>query len=222
MKMKLFAMALSLALLISLVVSTLYSKQFAFAAPFHGSLGKFNIPNVNSSGYVACITSCHVGNNIQAQPAYRLVVEVPTYGASAVDIFIQTANGYRDHANVKTSMITGVARWTFKIPQNQGNWVQVCDVSGTRPYCVKYSTTGRDMLVSISAVAYQLTVKVPFHPFGASTLDISITTKNGYTDHANVPAAGVATWTFNIPQNQGNWVQVCVNAGILNHAYCHI
>jgi hypothetical protein len=215
MKMKLFAITTSLALLVSLVVPTTYNKQFAFAAPFRGSLGKFNIDNVNSSDYVVCATSCH------AQPAYRLVVEVPGHGASGVAIFIKTANGYTDHANVNTSMITGIARWTFKIPQNQGNWVQVCDISETRPYCVKYSTTGSDMLVSLSAVAYQLTVEVPFHPFGASTLDISITTKNGYTDHANVPAAGVATWTFNIPQNQGNWVKVCINAGILNHAYCH-
>ncbi len=41
--------------------------------------------------------------------------------------------------------------------------------------------------------------------------DISITTANGYTDHANIAASGVTSWTFNIPANQG-WVRVCVNS----------
>jgi hypothetical protein len=57
---------------------------------------------------------------------------------------------------------------------------------------------------------YQLTVNVSPYPFG--TVAISITTANGYTDQANVATAGVSSWTFNIPPNQGNWVRACVNS----------
>jgi hypothetical protein len=207
MKIKVIAMA---TLLASLVVLT-QSKQDAIADNIHSG---------NSSDYLLCATACHVYNNIHAQPAYRLAVKVPIFGA-ATAISINTANGYTDHVNVNTSMAsTGVATWTFNIPQNQGNWVQVCHNSETlRGNCIKYATTGRDMLVSLSPVAYQLTVKVPFHPFGASTVDISVTTKNGYTDEATASAAGVATWTFNIPQNQGKWVEVCVNFSPNCHKY---
>jgi hypothetical protein len=69
--------------------------------------------------------------------------------------------------------------------------------------------------------AYGLTVNVPSHPFGISTIGISITTENGHTDQANVPTAGGSSHTFNIPKNQGKWVQVCVNSGQLNTDNCH-
>ncbi|MFZ0511264.1 MAG: hypothetical protein WAM14_06635 [Candidatus Nitrosopolaris sp.] len=59
---------------------------------------------------------------------------------------------------------------------------------------------------------YQLTVNVSPYPFGTSTVGISITTANGYADQANVATAGVASWIFNIPPNQGNWVRACVNS----------
>ena len=59
---------------------------------------------------------------------------------------------------------------------------------------------------------YQLTVKVPSYPFGTSTLGISITTANGYTDQASIAASGVTSWTFNIPASQGSSVRVCVNS----------
>ena len=62
---------------------------------------------------------------------------------------------------------------------------------------------------------YQLTVKVPSYPFGTSTLGISITTANGYTDQASIAASGVTSWTFNIPASQGSSVRVCVNSTIL-------
>src|SRR5215831_14986887 len=68
--------------------------------------------------------------------------------------------------------------------------------------------------------AYRLTVNVPSHPFGASTVGMSITTANGYTDQANVPTAGGSSYTFNIPKNQGKSVQVCVNSGSLSHDIC--
>ena len=59
---------------------------------------------------------------------------------------------------------------------------------------------------------YQLTVNVAPYPFGTSTVGISITTAKGYTDQANVAAAGLASWTFNIPPNQGNWVRACIKS----------
>jgi hypothetical protein len=68
--------------------------------------------------------------------------------------------------------------------------------------------------------AYRLTVNVPSHPFGASTVGMSITTANGYTDQANVPTAGGSSYTFNVPKNQGKSVQVCVNSGNLSHDVC--
>jgi phosphohistidine phosphatase SixA len=59
--------------------------------------------------------------------------------------------------------------------------------------------------------AYRLTVLILSHLPGTSTVGVYITTKNGYTDQANVPTTGIASWTFDIPQNQGNWVRVCSN-----------
>ena len=68
---------------------------------------------------------------------------------------------------------------------------------------------------------YQLTVTVPSHPFGTSTVGISITTANGYTDQANPSTSGGASWTFNIPPNQGNSVLVCVNSENSSQQTCH-
>ncbi len=56
---------------------------------------------------------------------------------------------------------------------------------------------------------YQLTINVPSYPSGTSTLGISITTANGYTDHANIATSSGTSRTFNIPANQGSSVQVC-------------
>ena len=71
----------------------------------------------------------------------------------------------------------------------------------------------------ISDPGYQLNVNVASYPSGTSTLGISITTANGYTDHADVAASGVTSWTFNIPANQG-WVRVCVNSDISSGETC--
>jgi hypothetical protein len=68
---------------------------------------------------------------------------------------------------------------------------------------------------------YQLTVTVPSHPFGTSTVGISITTANGYTDQANPSTSGGASWTFNIPPNQGSSVLVCVNSENSSQQTCH-
>lgn len=72
-----------------------------------------------------------------------------------------------------------------------------------------------------SVDGYQLTVNVPPYAFGTSTVDISITTANGYTNEANVATAHVTSWTFNIPPNQGNWVRVCVNSENSSGENCH-
>jgi len=74
----------------------------------------------------------------------------------------------------------------------------------------------------VTQPGYLLTVDVPSHPFGTSTIGISITTENGYTDQANIPTAGNPSWTFNVPPDQGNSVQVCVNSGALSQENCHI
>jgi hypothetical protein len=187
----------------------------------------FDIPQNQGNWLQVCANYCvryeATGKDMSVSlspVAYRLTVNVPShpFGASTVDIFISTKNGYTDQANVPT---TGIASWTFDIPQNQGNWVRVCVNSGilNHPHCQRYQATGKDMSVSLSPVAYRLTVNVPSHPFGASTVDIFITTKNGYVDQANVPTTGIASWTFDVPQNQGNSVQVCVNFSPSCHKY---
>ena len=67
---------------------------------------------------------------------------------------------------------------------------------------------------------YHLTVNIPSYPSGTSTLGVSITTANGYTNQASVPTAGGTSYTFNVPKNQGKSVQVCVNSGTLSHDIC--
>lgn len=69
--------------------------------------------------------------------------------------------------------------------------------------------------------AYRLTISVPSQPLAGSTLGISITTENGHRDQANVPTAGGSSYTFNIPRNQGKWVQVCVNSSNRSTDKCH-
>jgi len=75
-------------------------------------------------------------------------------------------------------------------------------------------------VASVDDPGYQLTVNVPSYPSGTSTLGISITTANGYTDHANIAVSGVTSWTFNIPANQG-WVRVCVDSDISSGENCN-
>lgn len=65
---------------------------------------------------------------------------------------------------------------------------------------------------------YSFTVNVPNHGFGANAVTIFVKTSNGYTDQQDVSTqANDVSWTFNIPSNQGDSIQVCVHtAGILN------
>ena len=68
---------------------------------------------------------------------------------------------------------------------------------------------------------YQLTVNVPSYPSGTSTLGVSITTANGYTDHANLATSSGTSWTFNIPANQGSSIRVCVNSDSSSGEHCN-
>jgi hypothetical protein len=66
------------------------------------------------------------------------------------------------------------------------------------------SNTNSNSSDSEAQPAYGLTVNVPSHPFGISTVGISITTENGHTDQADVPTAGGSSHTFNIPKIREN------------------
>jgi hypothetical protein len=67
-------------------------------------------------------------------------------------------------------------------------------------------------------LGYSLTVNVPSHPFGKSAVNIRITTANGHTDFMSIDTAtsGTPSAVFNIPPNQGDSVQVCVDSGIIS------
>jgi hypothetical protein len=69
--------------------------------------------------------------------------------------------------------------------------------------------------------SYRLTVNVPSHPFGVSTVGVSIATESGHTDQASVPTAGSSSHIFSVPKDQGKWVQVCVNSGNRSLDTCH-
>ena len=66
-----------------------------------------------------------------------------------------------------------------------------------------------------SQSGYQLTVNVPSHPFGKSSVSIYITTENGHKDSktktVSKSTAGDPSWTFNIPPNQRDTIGVCVD-----------
>jgi hypothetical protein len=83
------------------------------------------------------------------------------------------------------------------------------------------SSSNRDTNGTETQPSYRLTVNVPSHPFGASTVGISIITENGHTDQASVPTAGDSSHTFKIPKDQGKWAQVCVNSGNRSVDRCH-
>jgi hypothetical protein len=74
-------------------------------------------------------------------------------------------------------------------------------------------------LIEQKAVAqqpgYSLTVNVPSHEFEKSTVTISIKTANGYQNSRTVSTAGGASWTFDVPANEGDSVQVCVSGDIV-------
>jgi hypothetical protein len=60
---------------------------------------------------------------------------------------------------------------------------------------------------------YNFTVHVPSHQFGINSVNIWIRTTNGYTtsQHVSTQQSDIY-WTFNIPPNQGDSIQVCVRA----------
>ena len=159
MKIKVIAMATTIGMVSTLCFLTTLHTQFVSAAP------DFNFQsNGDISGYIVCNPNCHIAsnsgsnnsgsNNSEAQPAYRITVNVPShpFGISTVGISITTENGHTDQANVPTA---GASSHTFNIAKNQGKWVQVCVNSGndSTDNCHTYETTGSDMSVSLSAVS---------------------------------------------------------------------
>jgi hypothetical protein len=163
-KIKVIAMATTIGMVSTLCFLTTLHTQFVSAAP------DFNFQsNGDISGYIVCNPNCHIAsnsgsnnsgsnnsgsNNSEAQPAYRITVNVPShpFGISTVGISITTENGHTDQANVPTA---GASSHTFNIAKNQGKWVQVCVNSGndSTDNCHTYETTGTDMSVSLSAVS---------------------------------------------------------------------
>jgi hypothetical protein len=57
------------------------------------------------------------------------------------------------------------------------------------------SNTNSNSSDSEAQPAYGLTVNVPSHPFGISTVGISIATENGHTEQASVPTAGGSSYS---------------------------
>jgi hypothetical protein len=58
--------------------------------------------------------------------------------------------------------------------------------------------------------SYALTVNVPSHAFGANAVTISVNAANGYTDQQDVSTQqSNVSWTFNIPSNEGDSIEVC-------------
>jgi len=95
----------------------------------------------------------------------------------------------------------------------------VCD-----PNCHLSSNSGDNnggSSINDAQPAYQLTVNVPSHTSGTSTVGVSIATANGYTRAADISGAGDLSYTFNIPKNQGKSVQVCVTSGDVSIKNCH-
>jgi hypothetical protein len=103
----------------------------------------------------------------------------------------------------------------FDIQSGNSSGSIVCD-----PICHVSNNNGGSSITDAQP-AYRLTVNVPSHPIGTSTVDISITTANGHTDEVNLSTAGDLSYTFNIPENQGKSVQVCVKPGNLSIHNCH-
>ena len=71
-----------------------------------------------------------------------------------------------------------------------------------------------------TGAGYSVTVIVTNHPFGTSGVEIDILTENGYTNYRKVSTAGGASWTFNVPPNQGDSFRICVDAGTLYFERC--
>ena len=179
MKIKVIAMATTIGMVSTLCFLTTLHTQFVSAAPDFNFQSNGDI-----SGYIVCNPNCHIAsnsgsnnsgsnnsgsnnsgsnnsgsnnsgsNNSEAQPAYRITVNVPShpFGISTVGISITTENGHTDQANVPTA---GASSHTFNIAKNQGKWVRVCVNSGndSTDNCHTYETTGTDMSVSLSAVS---------------------------------------------------------------------
>ncbi len=134
MKMKVIAMATSLALVLTLGVLTTLHTQLAFAAPLIRSPLTLKIQsggNSNSGGYYQVTTiKPHHPPPPPLPTSYHLTVNVPSklhVTVPTVGISITPANGHIQKANVPTAG----GSHTFTIPKSRVNRVQVCVNSGT-------------------------------------------------------------------------------------------
>src|SRR5215831_15165123 len=140
-----------------------------------------------------------------------MTIAMGLVSALGILITLHTQFAFADH------LIGSLLRTDFNIQSNGDNsGYIVCDpnchlATNTNTNTSAYSHTNSSD--SEAQPAYGLTVNVPSHPFGISAVGISIITENGHTDQASVPTAGGSSHTFNIPKDQGKWVQVCVNSG---------
>jgi hypothetical protein len=113
------------------------------------------------------------------------------------------------------SLIESLLNPNFDIQSGNNNSGSiVCD-----PICHISNNNGGSSITDAQP-AYRLTVNVPSQSADTSTVGMSITTENGYTHEADLSGAGDLSYAFNIPQNQGKSVQVCVKPGNLSMKNC--
>jgi hypothetical protein len=116
------------------------------------------------------------------------------------------------------SLIESLLNPNFDIQSGNSSGSIVCD-----PICHISNNNGGSSggsSITDAQPAYRLTVNVPSQSSDTSTVGISITTENGYTHEADLSGAGDLSYAFNIPQNQGKSVQVCVKPGNLSIKNC--
>jgi hypothetical protein len=162
-ELNVIAMTITVGLVSTFGILTALPAQVVFAAPLIRSLDFEIQSNRDNTGYIVCDPNCHAANSDrddvgsndnEAQPGYRLTVNVPShpFGISMVGISITTENGHTDQVSIPTA---GDPSHTFDIPKNQGKSVRVCvnseDLSAD--ICHTYQTTGSDMSVSLSAIS---------------------------------------------------------------------
>jgi hypothetical protein len=108
-------MTITVGLVLTLGTLTALPAQVVFAASLVGSLVFEIQSNRDNTGYVVCDPNCHVAantdrddngsNDSEAQPGYRLTVNVPShpFGIPMVGISITTENGHTDQVSVPTA-----------------------------------------------------------------------------------------------------------------------
>jgi hypothetical protein len=110
--------------------------------------------------------------------------------------------------------------YIFAIHTKSGGYEMNYGCTALSKYVIALNTFVFFTILGMSQLAaaqsgYSLTVNVPSHPFGDSSVNIDITTANGYKRSISVSTAGgEPSYTFDIPAGQGNSVEVCVYTGL--------